>query len=75
MQGTIEASPVVQEKQNACAYCGYHSVCHFNENAGFVKKELEELDETEVIGKMKEQMQEGGKEHGSSMDAPAGTGN
>ncbi|SDB33124.1 ATP-dependent helicase/nuclease subunit B [Pseudobutyrivibrio sp. YE44] len=59
LAGEFDCEPVkVKNKIDACQYCGYKSICHFNEDAeGFNKKELQELGSSkndEIIELMKQ---------------------
>ena len=58
LAGEFDCEPVkLKNKIDACQYCGYKSICHFNEDVeGFKKKDLEDLGSSkndEIIELMK----------------------
>jgi len=65
LAGEFDCQPAkVGNQIDACKYCDYKSICHFDENTeGFKKKDLMNLDKTkndEIIGLMKETMEQKG---------------
>ena len=54
LAGRIETDPCVTQKQDACAYCEYHSVCQFSErNQGTTKRYLDKMSPEDVLEIMK----------------------
>ncbi len=62
--GEFDCEPVRLGKINACQYCGFKSICHFDESAeGFELKKTEKLgDDSEILELMKKAMTKEGDE-------------
>lgn len=68
LNGNAEVNPFEKQRENACAYCPYASVCGFDEKIpGYSYRRLHGYTPHEVWKKMKEDLK-GGAEHGRFVD-------
>ena len=68
LNGNAEVNPFEKQRENACAYCPYASVCGFDEKIpGYSYRRLHGYTPHEVWEKMKEDLK-GGAEHGRFVD-------
>ena len=68
LNGNVEVNPFEKQKENACAYCPYASVCGFDEKIpGYSYRRLHSYTHQEVWEKMREVLK-GGTEHERFMD-------
>ena len=60
LQGDIALNPYEKGTDNACTYCSYKAVCGFDEKiAGYRKRKLSGMTETEAMEKIAEECKEG----------------
>ncbi len=63
LDGEVGLNPYRQGDTAACTYCAYNSVCGFDSKLGAdLVRHLEEMDNETATERMKEQMDEGGRE-------------
>ena len=59
LDGNAEASPYERQKENACLYCPYKSVCGFDEKIpGYAYRRLKDMKAEEIWQKMQEALEE-----------------
>lgn len=57
LEGHKEMNPYETSAKDACAYCAYKKVCGFDPTVpGLKKRDLEELEEAEIMKRMKEEL-------------------
>ena len=62
LSGNIAVNPCQQGQNNACTYCAYQGVCGFDEKIeGYETRVLPELDEEELLSRMRRETEEGEK--------------
>lgn len=69
LNGNVNVNPFEKQKENACAYCPYASVCGFDEKIpGYSYRRLHSYTSQEVWEKMREALK-GGTEHECFVDS------
>ena len=57
LEGHKEINPYETKQKEACEYCAYKKVCGFDPTIpGYLKWKPEEMDETEILSRMKEEL-------------------